>query len=152
MNLPLFDTIATYSLCIARTTALEKGAELFCALIVAMKERLNVGKTMQPGGCIAYPEMPSCRRYLLLRSSINMCCRCSTRSPRYGKVRVRVLRYVTARCRTINPSSFPIPCYLIRRLAHYHIICLTKATRWTHVTNLQNHWTSYLSIRQTPQS
>lgn len=38
----------TYSFCIALTTALEKGAEFVFALIVAAKERLSVGKNMQP--------------------------------------------------------------------------------------------------------
>jgi hypothetical protein len=37
----------TYSFCIALTTALENGAELVFALMVAGKERLSVERNMQ---------------------------------------------------------------------------------------------------------
>ena len=47
VKLRIRPSISTYSFCMALTTALEKGAELVFALIVAAKERLSVGKNMQ---------------------------------------------------------------------------------------------------------
>lgn len=48
---------ATYSFCIALTTAFEKGAELVLALIVAAKERLRVVKNMQPAPNVACTQL-----------------------------------------------------------------------------------------------
>ena len=48
---------ATYSFCIALTTAFEKGAELVLALIVAAKERLRVVKNMQSAPNVACTQL-----------------------------------------------------------------------------------------------
>lgn len=105
-----------------------------CALIVAVKERFNVGKNMQvllyivfldlmPGLVkSAFPLLDDAFRYKDRTSCSRSC---------------HALRH-----RFIFGSD--------KRL--HRIIGLTEATRWTHVTNLQNHSISYLSTPRTPQS